>query len=424
MIKSIFLTIFILVCYFVNAQNIFPGAEGFGSDSRGAYAGDTLPIIIKVTNLNDGGPGSLRSAIYKNVPRIVVFEVSGVIELKRTLRVFNPYLFIAGQTAPYPGITLKNYSLGISSHDILIQGLKIRPGIASGKQIDGINIADDSTKLYNIVVDHCSISWATDENIGILNGGNGITISNCIISEALTYKNHSCGLLAMNTGQISIIKNLFVHNADRNPLVRGDSQEALIANNLIYNSDTHALYFGSRGPKGLPLKATALNNFYLPGIQNRNGYIISISSEIHVGSRLFLKGNKTHNLPSGDQWGMRQIHNPGNRAIATFDKPIKMPQLSIIAVSQLQNHLFDNCGAHAGNRDVIDQRIISEISNKSGKRIRNPYSVGGWPGESSERKLTLMNDPHGDVDENGFTNIEEWLNQLLFKSDKLSTVTE
>jgi len=340
------------------------------------------------------------------------------------LRVFSPYLFIAGQTAPYPGITLKNHSLGISTHDVLVQGLKIRPGTTSGNQIDGINIADDSTKLYNIVVDHCSISWATDENIGILNGGKGITISNCIISEALTYMNHSCGLLAMNTGQISIIKNLFVHNADRNPLVRGDSQEALIANNLIYNSDTHVLYFGSRGPNGFPLKATALNNFYLPGIRNRNGYIISISSDIHVGSRLYLKGNKTHNLPNEDQWGNRQIHNPGNRAIATFDKPIEMPPLSIIEVSQLQNHLFENCGAHPGSRDEIDQRIISEISNKSGRRIRNPINVGGWPRETNERKITLMNDPHGDVDENGFTNIEEWLNQLLFKSDKLSSINE
>lgn len=221
MIRSFFISVLILISISIEAQNMFPGAEGFGSSSRGAYAGDTLPIIIKVTNLRDGGPGSLRAAIYKKVPRIIVFEVSGVIELKQTLRVYSPYVFIAGQTAPYPGITLKNYSLGISTHDVLVQGLKIRPGIASGEQIDGINIADDSTKLYNIVIDHCSISWATDENIGILNGGRGITISNCIISEGLTYMNHSCGLLAMNTGQISIIKNLFVHNADRNPLVRG-----------------------------------------------------------------------------------------------------------------------------------------------------------------------------------------------------------
>lgn len=424
MIRSVLLTVFVFLTYFTEAQYMFPGAEGFGSDSRGAYAGDSLPIIVKVTNLNDAGPGSLRAAIYKKVPRIIVFEVSGVIELKKTLRIYSPYLFLAGQTAPYPGITLKNNSLGISTHDVLIQGLKIRPGTASGEQIDGINIADDSTKLYNIVVDHCSISWATDENIGILNGGKGITISNCIISEALTYKNHSCGLLAMNTGQISIIKNLFVHNADRNPLVRGDSQEALIANNIVYNSDTHALYFGSQGPIGLPLNAAALNNFYVPGIQNRNEYIISISSDIHVGSRLFLKGNKTHNLPNGDQWGMRQIHNPGNRAIATFDKPIEMPPLAIIAVSQLQNHLFENCGAHPENRDVIDQRIISDVRNQSGRRIRSPINVGGWPGETGEQKITLMNDPHGDVDGNGFTNIEEWLNQLLLKSDKLSSVIE
>ncbi|TRX66346.1 right-handed parallel beta-helix repeat-containing protein [Carboxylicivirga sp. M1479] len=397
----------------VEGQNIFPGSEGFGTDSRGAYAGDQLPKVIKVTNLEDGGPGSLRSAINQRYPRIIVFEVSGVIELQRTMRIRSPYVYIAGQTAPYPGITLKNYSLGISSHDVLVQGLKIRPGIYSNEQIDGINIADDPDYLYNIVVDRCSVSWGLDENIGILNGGAGISISNCIISEGLEFMNHSMGLLAMDTEQVSVIKNIFIHNADRNPLIIGDCKEALVANNLIYNSDTHAMYLGFKGPKGIALKAALLGNVYIQGKENRNEYILSINKDFNVLAKVYLSRNKTQGITTNKQWSSSLIHNPGNKAVGVEKNPVIMPEFEFINESELKKYLLNSCGAHAKRRDSVDLRLLQELKNYKGTRIKTPSDVGGYEYTSNTRALDLPDKMHEDDDQNGFTNLEEWLNAFL-----------
>lgn len=396
------------------SQAMFPGAEGFGSHSRGAYEGDTLPEIIRVTTLKDGGPGSLRAAIYKKHPRIIIFEVSGVIELNYTLRIRDPYVFIAGQTAPYPGITLKNFPLGISTHDVLVQGLKVRPGNFSGKQIDGINIADDSTKLHNIIIDHCSVSWALDENIGILNGGNGVTVSHCIISECLNAMNHSCGMLATSTGQISIIKNLFIHNEDRNPLVSGDTKEALVANNLIYNSDTHVIYFGSMSELRRKMKAAAINNYYYPGVKHRNKYIISINPGINPQSQLYLEGNKTEYVTNENSWGKEYIHNPANLSLKTPVLPFKLPSVKILSIAQLKDYLIDNCGAQPANRDNIDKRIIDDLLNYTGSKILFPEEVGGWLYESRKQTLVIPDKPHADEDNDGFTNLENWINEMLY----------
>ncbi|MCU4155369.1 pectate lyase [Carboxylicivirga sp. A043] len=396
-----------------SAQGMFPGAEGFGAQSRGAYAGEQLPQIIKVTNLNDGGPGSLRAAINRQYPRIIIFEVSGVIELNRTLRINSPYVFIAAQTAPFPGITLKNYPLGISSHDVLVQGIKVRPGTASNKQIDGINIADDSTKLYNIMVDHCSVSWALDENIGILNGGDGITISNCIISECLTHMNHSKGLLSMHSKRISVIKNMFVHNSDRNPLVWGDTYGVQIINNLIYNSDTHAVYLGMSGEGKTPMKADIVGNYYILGKRNRNDKLLSIHENFQNNGKVYVHGNMTKGVNSTDQYSRDMLHNPGNKAVFNTEMSDDVKNVQVINATILTNYLIKNCGAQAQSRDEIDSRIINDVIKQTGNRIALPSEVGGWVYEAGERKLDLPAEPHADDDENGFTNIEEWLHSFL-----------
>ena len=145
---------------YVQAQLLaFPGAEGWGRYSKGGRGG----TVLKVTNLNDRGPGSFREAVTNSGPRIVVFEVSGTIDLKSTLEINTPYLTIAGQTAPGDGICIKRFPLKIhNTHDIIIRGIRVRPGIESGligSEIDVINI-DNSE---NVIVDHCVFSWSVDE---------------------------------------------------------------------------------------------------------------------------------------------------------------------------------------------------------------------------------------------------------------------
>ena len=136
---------------------------GFGMDTLGGLEGR----VMRVTSLEPSGPGSLREAIEAKGSRLVVFEVGGVIDLARkSLRVTEPYLTIAGQTAPDPGITLLRGSLAIETHDAVIQHLSVRPGDAgrprkSGWSPDGIAVNAAS----NVIIDHCSATWAVDENL-------------------------------------------------------------------------------------------------------------------------------------------------------------------------------------------------------------------------------------------------------------------
>lgn len=141
----------------------FPGALGWAARTPGGRGGR----IIRVTTLDGEGPGSLRAAIEAEGPRIVVFEVGGVIDLgKKTLRLRNPFITIAGQTAPSPGVTLVRGGMDISAHDVVIQHIRIRPGSAGGGWMSGWDEDGISTiGAYNVIIDHCSLTWATDENL-------------------------------------------------------------------------------------------------------------------------------------------------------------------------------------------------------------------------------------------------------------------
>ena len=175
------ITFLLLIPGLALAVPAFPGAEGFGAKSVGGRGGK----VIEVTNLNDSGSGSLRAAIAASGPRTVVFRVGGTIELKSRIQVENPYLTIAGQTAPGGGITLKNGSnekdtLYILTHDVVVRYLRVRPG--PGGDADGVGVG---TNASNVVLDHCSVSWAVDENLGVSSTAKNVSIQWSIIAEGL-----------------------------------------------------------------------------------------------------------------------------------------------------------------------------------------------------------------------------------------------
>ena len=182
----------------------FPGAEGFGSASVGGRGG----TVIEVTNLNDSGPGSFRAAVEATGPRIVVFRIGGTIELQSTVLLTNPFITIAGQTAPGGGIAIKNTlffnryedpsgSLDIRTHDVIVRHLRIRPGAGpagtSGSECDAIQVYGN---CYNVMIDHCSLSWAVDENFSSWGNPHDFTVQWCIISEGLRNSVHSKGRTA------------------------------------------------------------------------------------------------------------------------------------------------------------------------------------------------------------------------------------
>ncbi|MHC4504619.1 MAG: pectate lyase family protein, partial [Planctomycetota bacterium] len=227
---------------------VFPGAVGFGVDSPAGRGGR----IVRVRSLAADGTGSLRAALEAKGPRVIIFEVGGVIDLgKKALRIREPFVTIAGQTAPTPGITVIRGGIYVTTHDVLIRHIRVRPGDSgerkrSGWEPDGISTSGG--EAYNIIVDHCSVTWATDENLSAsgprLEGpkatSHDITFSNCIIAECLSNSTHAKGrhskgsLIHDCCTNIAIIGNLYAHNDRRNPYFKAHTT-GVVVGNLIYN---------------------------------------------------------------------------------------------------------------------------------------------------------------------------------------------
>src|SRR5690606_34486625 len=170
------------------ALPVFPQATGYGAETVAGRGG----TVYRVTNLNDSGAGSLRACVEAKGPRVCVFEVSGTIKMKTDLGISNPYITIAGQTAPSPGIMLRGGALRISASEVLVQHLRVRAGDDPEghppSNRDSLKIESPADKpIKNIVVDHCSFSWAIDEVASVWNGYDNVTLSNNIFSEGLQY---------------------------------------------------------------------------------------------------------------------------------------------------------------------------------------------------------------------------------------------
>ena len=248
----------------------FPGAEGFGAFSQGGRGGR----VYHVTTLEDGGAGSLREAVEAQGPRIVVFDVGGTIRLKKDLTITNPFITIAGQTAPGDGICLRDAALGIYADQVVIRYLRQRLG-DQGKAGDAIGIG----RGHQIILDHCSASWSLDEVLSCSTGEpslSDVTVQWCFITEALNPKNHSFGSLirGCHGARYSYHHNLYAHNRNRNPRPgnyddrnphEADPNGLLLdfRNNVIYNwSGTYA---GYNADKDSVTKLNYVGNYVVPG---------------------------------------------------------------------------------------------------------------------------------------------------------------
>ncbi len=252
--RVIFLSVVLMLQgAFLYGQLVFPGAEGFGANHRSAYSGSAEPRILIVNSLLDTeegsegeGKGTLRWCLSRSYPRIILFEVGGTIRLERALEIESPYVLVAGQTAPSPGILLTTSSLIVRTHHVLLQHISFRPGDdPEGSNAHGRDCIALYTGSNYVSIDHCTLLWALDENFSTNGMGeslSNITVSNCLIAQGLNYSispdgAHSKGMLiAVNTYGISILKNLVAHHDDRNPLLSGGTDTEVI-NNVFYNAN-------------------------------------------------------------------------------------------------------------------------------------------------------------------------------------------
>jgi len=388
---------------------VFPGAAGFGTLTPAGRGGE----IIRVSNLNDSGAGSLRDALGKHGKRIIVFTVGGTIRLSADLQVIHPFVTIAGQTAPAPGITLRGAGLSIKTHDVLVQHLRIRvgdePGGLSPSSRDALNVLGPSA--FNVVVDHVSVSWAIDENMSTWFDVHDITISNSIICEGLHQSLHNKGphskglLVGDKARRVTVYRNLFAKNADRNPLVKGGASVAVV-NNLMYDSGSKKFIDLADDYDSGPSVVAAIGNVLIKGGDTpADATAVRVHKSVKSGSCVYLLDNDF----SGDLLSYGTTFNP-----RTFDPPAQLTSATPVVPSrQVEDLVLSYAGARPAERDPVDSRIIAEVRSRTGRIINSQREVGGWPDHpQATRELVLPPNPGGDVDRDGYTNIEEELHRL------------
>lgn len=248
----------------------FPTAEGYGKYTVGGRGGR----VIEVTNLNDSGEGSLRAAIDASGPRTVVFRVSGTIDLKSSLKIKNPYITIAGQTAPGDGICIKRYPLSINTDEVIIRYIRVRLGDETGDEADAISCRGPK----NVILDHISVSWSIDEAMSVYHCEN-ITIQWCMITESLYMSNHSKGAHGFGgiwgSNYATYHHNLIAHHSSRNPRFASGGGYNDYRNNVVYNWGYNSTYGGEKQQEGSDkfvfFQVNMVGNYYKPGPATGSG---------------------------------------------------------------------------------------------------------------------------------------------------------
>ncbi|MGE3315863.1 MAG: polysaccharide lyase family 1 protein [Planctomycetaceae bacterium] len=428
-------------------QIAFPSAEGFGRFARGGRGGD----VYHVTNLQDDGPGSLREGIRTaNGPRSIVFDVSGTISLKTPLLIDKSFLTIAGQTAPGDGICLKDQTFRIrrASH-VIVRYIRVRLGDENKPRPSGpdcINTDD----VDHVIFDHVTASWGIDGNHDLRRGGN-FTLQWSIYAEALNNSLHEDGSHAMLasfrdlTASISLHHNLFASSRERHPTLGGSRKtrpEAIadFRNNVIYNL-SGATNLGN-------CRINAISNYYRPGpdtVPGRRPF--AVKTENAGALQVFMSGNLFEGSPEFDNRDFSAIDferwSKGGylatsleqiRSASEFDVGNAAPHTD--SAGNAYERVLKLAGA-SRRRDAADQRLVAGVKDRTHRLIDSQRQVGGWPRLHSEpapldtdrdgmpddweQQHTLNpskpDDRNGDRNNDGFTNLEEYLNSLTVSHD-------
>jgi hypothetical protein len=454
--------LFIISLFFFHesiiAQQIaFPGAEGFGKYATGGRGGK----VVAVTNLNDKGEGSFRHALeqYPGEALTVIFRVSGIIELESNIVIKRTNLTIAGQTAPGDGICLKNYSFIVNgasakgNHgNIIIRFIRSRPGGTDKKGLYGF----DMENCHDVIVDHCSFSWANEECAAMYDTKN-TSVQWCIVSEGLYRAGHMKGNRSYGGvwgGQYaSYHHNLIAHLNTRAVRFNGARAHDTIAlvdyrNNVIYNwGNANACYGGEVNITGGVSQVNIVNNYYKPGpaAPAEVKFVhASYQKENSKGTgQWYLNGNimeGDNSLTKKNSKGL-DLSEAGHPKNAEVNVPFAVSSpLADQSAKDAYEDVLKYAGAILPKRDKVDERIISETKTGTaiGKGVFGkpgiidlPIVVGGWPEYKTlaaptdtdedgmpdewEKKNGLNTNDASDrnkLNKNGYTMLEMYLNEM------------
>ncbi|MDB5431398.1 MAG: hypothetical protein JWP35_2514 [Caulobacter sp.] len=432
-------------------QLAFVGAEGYGADTSGGRGG----AVVTVTNLNDSGVGSLRWALEDlSGPRTVVFAVNGTIHLDSQILIQNGDVTIAGQTSAGDGITVEGARIRVKADDVIVRGMHFRPGDSAEGQPagdrDGIMVGTTDFQLKNVIIDHNSFEWATDENVDIQGNVTNITVSNNLIASGLSHSihpegEHSKGLLISNWSStdgaydtnITVVKNLFADNMDRNPEVRAGQNIELI-NNYTFNPGRGDRVFAIGGGSSGTLVTTVavIGNV----IQDANSSTNTSKSPINLttmaaGSGVYVSDNLWTKLAAnaqGDQAQGLLQQDTGGLKYSTGQAIFAGSTVNILDSTQVKGYVLANVGANAASRDAVDQAVINGVLSGTGAIIDTVAQAGGAPAQVTVQAAvdtdkdgmpnwfedlygfnSKVADNNGDKDGDGYTNIEEYINGLI-----------
>jgi pectate lyase len=422
---------------------VFPGAEGWGTTTPGGRNGK----VLLVTSLADNGPGTLREALLSKGARTIVFRVSGIIRLEKPLWMCGPdysFVTVAGQSAPGGGIAVtgNDFILSNGIHDVVFRHLRFRACN------EGPTVHNQSK---NIMFDHCSFSWASDENLDIYVDTTDVTISYCILAEGLIHGDHpkgaghSCGLLAgKGADRVSIHHCFFTGNMARNPLLMGGNVRKWrdahvlypcfdVRNNLLYNARGGHLCVRA-GPQ-----VNVVGNCFVPGpdtlahIPEIGLPDINDADETTEGTKIFVHDNLGPHLAGGDPWSI--VYDEPHRVwgprpeMYRSPQPISVPPVTTAPSQDVPRIVLEQAGALP--HDSTDQRLVREFQERKGscgapdRRRDTPFpspAPGLAPPDADQDGMpdawelqhhldaTAANDCWADPDQDGYGNLEEYLN--------------
>lgn len=453
-INILFLTLLSFITLETKAQTpAFPGAEGAGMFATGGRGGK----VLYVTSLDDSEkPGTLRWAVKQKGARTILFKVSGEIRLKSPLRINNGDVTIAGQSAPGDGICISDYETSVSADNVIIRFIRFRLGDRQKRAVDALS----GYRHNNIIIDHCSMSWAVDENSSFYDNTN-FTMQWCFITESLRHSVHNKG----NHGyggiwggqKASFHHNLLAHNDSRNPRFCGsrfsghpDLEMVDFRNNVIYNWGSNNIYAAEGG------RYNIVNNYFKPGPTTKGASMKRIfKPDADDGTNKQPAGTYGHFFVSGNYLeGNSTVTNNNKLGVElgnTFEKYapgiglkdiIREQEFEVPYVTtHTAKDAYDKVLAYGGCslvRDIHDKRYVENVKNgtfnfngSSGSKdglIDSQNDVGGWPEYKTRNTYTDSNSdgiPDGwletnypgktanDLNNEGYTLLEVYLNSLV-----------
>ncbi len=413
----------------------FPGAEGFGANATGGRGGD----VYHVTSLaDDYTPGTLAYGIYTapDTGRTIVFDTSGMIPLTYPLWVWKPNITIAGQTAPGLGISVRNHQIDVTANNLIIRHIHSRMGDDDPcNQVDAIGITDGT----DVIVDHCSAAWAQDECLSASDTTTNATIQYCIITECINKSGHCFGSLFRPSVDcnLSVHHNLYSDNISRNPRPGYYNDKTLtldFRNNLIYNWKNQAGYNEDDGSGQVNINYAGNYLVAGPSTSSQKLWNAYNSNAPGTETQIYQSGNKI----DGNRDGVIDGYDIGwwmfTGTYGTMDAPFTTPAVYTQSADEALATVLAQVGAFPWNRDSLDANVVSQVYAGTGSYINSVAEGGGWPtypvvfrdpnvydpdldGMLSDWEVAHGLDPsvadnNGDFDDDGYTNLEEYLNWL------------